>query len=121
MAIVIDSVKAADVLRTRLSDSVQRFLDAKTQERQYDDINSISKYKDFTDAEIASLPINKQAIVARYKSECRAYALHAAETWAACELILAAVRRGEKHNPAWAAVIPTEAELIAELPALVLP
>lgn len=89
--------------------------------RRYDSVDSMSKYKDLTDAEIETLPASRRPIVYRYRDEVRYLLLKTAETWAAAELIEARVLAGNWPSTG-AAQVPTSIEQIeAELPALVWP
>lgn len=91
--------------REVLSRAIQNHLDTKANERGYDSILSACSY--------AGSPNP-------YQSEGVAFLTWRGGCWNKCYAILTAAQQGQKYNPAWADVIPTEAELLAELPELVL-
>lgn len=95
-----------------ITSEAQRRLDDFAKTRIYDNVNSIGKYKDITDAEIATLPVQEQPIVARYRSECRYLALATSRTWAILELIKNDVVSGVRAIP------NNFSEIEGELPAL---
>lgn len=78
---------------------VQNYLDSRARERGYDNIRS------------AAL---RSAYAGPFHDEGLAYAQWMDNCWAKCYQILGAVQAGTR-------AIPTESELLAELPALVLP
>lgn len=86
-------------IQKQLTDAVQRVLDAKAQELNYDSCLSVCSYIDTG--------------VARFDAEGRAFRAWRSAAWAKGYEILAQVQAGERG-------IPTEAELIAELPELVI-
>jgi hypothetical protein len=67
--------------------------------RGYSSVDSISKYKDITDAEIAMLPLQDQPVVAKFRAECRYLALATAHTWATLYRGLAEVEGGTRPMP----------------------
>lgn len=80
-------------------DATQRRLDRFASTRNYDSVNSISKYQNISDAEIASLPESDQPLVTKFRIECRYLALVTAQTWAKLYLILAEVKAGTRPMP----------------------
>lgn len=86
-------------IQKQLTDAVQRVLDAKAQELNYDSCLSVCSYIDTG--------------VARFDAEGRAFRAWRSAVWAKGYEILAQVQAGQRG-------IPTEAELIAELPQLVI-
>jgi hypothetical protein len=82
-----------------LTDAVQAHLDAAAQARGYDNIVSACSYAAAANA---------------FQAEAVAYLNWRASVWQHCHLVLAAVQSGTR-------IAPTAAELITELPALVLP
>jgi hypothetical protein len=60
----------------------------------YDDVNSISKYQNLTDAQIAAMPSDKQAQVALFRADCQYLAGATALTWATLYSLLAQVQAG---------------------------
>lgn len=82
-----------------LTDAVQHVLDAKAQELNYDNCLSVCSYIDTG--------------VARFDAEGRAFRAWRSAVWAKGYEILAEVQAGKRE-------IPTEEELIAELPELVI-
>lgn len=89
-----------DQAKARLSAVVQSYLDTKPQERNYDGILSACSYATSTNPKFAA---EGQACVAWRD-----------DVWASCYQMLADVQAGTR-------AIPTEAELIAELPVLTWP
>ena len=83
----------------QLTDAVQRVLDNKAQELNYDDCLSVCSYIDTG--------------VAKFDAEGKAFRAWRSAVWAKGYEILAKVQAGERD-------IPTEAELLAELPELVI-
>lgn len=86
-------------IQKQLTDAVQHVLDAKAQELNYDNCLSVCSYIDTG--------------VARFDAEGRAFRAWRSAVWAKGYEILAQVQSGER-------TIPTEEELIAELPELVI-
>lgn len=84
-----------------LSDAVQRFLDAAARAQGYDDIRSAVTYAD-------------EPAVPKFQAEGQALRAWRSLVWARCYEVLDAVKAGSR-------AVPTEAELIGELPALVMP
>lgn len=96
-----------------ISAMTQNRLDDFASTRGYDNVNSISKYKDITDAEIASSPTSESIIVSRYRLECRYLALAASRTWAVLENIYSDVISGNRTAPlCFADIEPELPELI---------
>ena len=86
-------------MQKQLTDAVQHVLDAKAQELNYDSCLSVCSYIDTG--------------VARFDAEGKAFRAWRSAVWAKGYEILAQVQAGERE-------IPTEEELIAELPELVI-
>lgn len=86
-------------IQKQLTDAVQRVLDAKAQELNYDSCLSVCSYIDTG--------------VPKFDAEGKAFRAWRSQVWAKGYEILAQVQAGERG-------IPTEAELIAELPQLVI-
>lgn len=86
-------------IQKQLTDAVQRVLDNKAQELLYDNCLSVCSYIDTG--------------VPKFDAEGRAFRAWRSAVWAKGYEILAQVQSGERE-------IPTEAELIAELPELVI-
>lgn len=63
--------------------AVQNRVDVFAKSRGYDNVNSISKYQNLTDTQIASLPESRQSKIIQFRAECQYLALVTAETWAA--------------------------------------
>lgn len=82
------------VLTNSIVADTQKRLDDFARTRGYDDVNSASKYKDISDADIASLPKAEQSLVAKFKVESQYLALMTARTWASLYLILDEVQTG---------------------------
>ena len=86
-------------IQKQLTDAVQRVLDNKAKELNYDSCLSVCSYIDTG--------------VAKFDAEGRAFRAWRSAVWAKGYEILAQVQAGQRG-------IPTEAELIAELPELVI-
>lgn len=86
-------------VQANLTNAVQHVLDAKAQELNYDSCLSVCSYIDTG--------------VARFDAEGKAFRAWRSAVWAKGYEILAQVQAGQR-------AIPTEAELIAELPQLVI-
>lgn len=99
MAIGINSDRARNKEQARLTAAVQKHLDYKAKERGYDSILSACSYA---------------ATANSYQAEGQKFLAWRAACWDKCYQILGAVKAGTRS-------IPTEAELLAELPVLVLP
>lgn len=95
--------------------AIQKRLDDFALTRRYDNVSSLSKYSNLTDAEITSLPVEDRPAATRYRTECRYLLLKTAQTWAVGERILAQVQTNVRPMPA------SIADIQAELPALVWP
>lgn len=94
------SAEAQEALRTALTAAVQRRLDQTAQARGYDGILSLCSYATSADAAFAA--------------EGRAGVAFRDAAWRHCYQVLAEVEAGERP-------IPTEAELLAELPPMAWP
>lgn len=92
-------VPTPEEIQKQLTGAVQHVLDAKAQELNYDSCLSVCSY------------INTG--VSKFDAEGRAFRQWRSAVWAKGYEILAQVQSGER-------AIPTEAELIAELPQLVI-
>ncbi len=89
----------------------QRHLNMKAKERHYgteqtEPIASACSYAGYTNP---------------YQAEGQAFLSWRGTCWSKVHAIEASALAGQKYKATWANVIPTEAELIAELPVLVLP
>lgn len=91
--------EAQQRIATDISNRTQQRLDQFAATRRYDSVDSMSKYKDITDTEIATLPVEDQVTVTRYRSECRYLALAASQTWAVLERIYTEVMSGDRIAP----------------------
>ena len=96
VAIVIPEPTPEEI-QLRLTQAVQRHLDAKAQELGYDSCLSVCSYVDTG--------------VVKFDTEGTAFRSWRSAVWAKCYEILDAVKAGDRQ-------IPSEDELIAELPAL---
>ena len=93
-------VKTDQEIITELTNVVQIYLDKKAREKNYDSILSACSYANSTNP--------------KFKDEALAYITFRDNAWTTCYQILADVQSGTRE-------IPTSVELLAELPALVLP
>ena len=93
--------------------AIQKRLDDFAQTRRYTNGDSLSKYANLTDAQIAGLPDEAdRIIVRRYRMECQYLLLKIAQTWAVSERLMAAVQAGNRPMPT------SIADIEADLPAL---
>lgn len=99
--ITINPQKLMPILSARATDAVQRHMDASAKAAGYDDIKSAVTYAD-------------EPAVLRFQAEGQAFRAWRSLCWAKCYEVQADVEAGNRQ-------IPTEAQLIAELPELVLP
>lgn len=98
MPIVIDASAQAVVLQDQLVKSVQAHLDAKAKTRGYDNIISASSYAGYANP---------------FQAEGQVFLKWRGDVWAYCYRELAKVSAGTR-------IAPTESQLIAELPILIL-
>lgn len=92
-------VPTPEEIQKQLTDAVQHVLDSKAQELNYDNCLSVCSYIDTG--------------VARFDAEGKAFRAWRSAVWENGYEILAEVREGKRE-------IPTEEELLAELPELVI-
>lgn len=85
--------------------ATQSRLDAFAMTRGYDNVNSIAKYKDISDEEIATLPASQQALVMKFRAESRYLALATASTWAMLYVILEEIKAGTRPTPSGVGVV----------------
>lgn len=97
--ITINQEKLLQITKQRMTAAVQSHMDAQAATKGYDSIMSACSYAAFENA---------------FQAEGHAFLTWRAQCWLASYAILDAVEAGERP-------VPTEAELIAELPSLVLP
>lgn len=100
----------ADQIISKFRLTIQNRINDFAATRLYDSVDSMSKYKDITDSEIQTLPSELRALVEKFRIETRYLALKTAETWAKSYLI---IDQYQKKGS-----IPTEQELISQLPVL---
>lgn len=86
-------------VRSQVVQATQRRLDEFANTRNYDNTDSISKYKDITDEEISELPVEEQQLVSKFRTECRYLAVMVARTWAKLYIILSEVEVGARQVP----------------------
>ena len=102
-------------IQQAITTATQQRLDDFARTRRYSNTDSLSKYKDITDEEIAALPTEEQIVVTRYRAECRYLVLKVAQTWAVLERIEQEVLAGTRPMPTG------YADIEPELPVLVWP
>lgn len=88
----------AENTQKKLTQFVQNYLDKEAQKRGYDNIVSATSYAGYAN---------------QFQAEGIAFGVWRSAVWAACYAILADVLEGRRQ-------VPTEAELLAELPTLAL-
>jgi hypothetical protein len=98
---VFERFPTAAQVQVGLSNAVQKHLDDKARERGYDNIFTAVSYAD-------------EPEVVQFQQEGLAYRKWRSQVWSTCYQRLGLVQKG-------LAAVPTEAELIALLPAIVLP
>lgn len=98
-ALLADQAAKAKALQDSIVQQTQNRLNTFANTRGYDSTDSISKYKDISDAEIALLPADEQPLVTKFRAECRYVAVAAARTWAKLYLMLAEVEAGTRPVP----------------------
>lgn len=92
-------VAAGNQLKNSIITEMQQRLNEFASTRGYDNVDSMSKYKDITNEEIAALPEEEQPLVLKFRAECRYLALATARTWARLYLLLAEVEQGARPMP----------------------
>lgn len=105
----------AAAIRNSIVNATQKRLDDFAATRNYSSLDSISKYKDISDAEIDTLPGADRPLVKKFRTECRYLALATAQTWAVLYRGLAEVEAGNRPMPG------SFDEIEGELPPLVWP
>ena len=96
--ITIDSAKANGIVQQKLTNLVQSILDGEALKHNYDNIVSATSYAGY---------------VNQFQAEGIAFCVWRSSVWAKCYEIMADVLNGERQ-------VPTETELIGELPKLTL-
>lgn len=110
---VAENQAAADAaLIGSIISATQSRIDAFAATRGYDGVNSISKYQNISDEEIAALPASEQPMVSKFRGECRYLAVVTAQTWAKMYGMLGEVQAGTRQKPSGFA------DVESELPAL---
>lgn len=107
--------RLAQNLQTAIVNAVQDRLDAFGNTRGYSSTDSLSKYQNLSDAEIATLPAVDRPKVTQFRAECRYLALKIAQTWAVLYAGLDEVKAGTRAMPT------SYADVEPLLPALVWP
>ena len=92
-------VSAGNQLKNSIVSEMQQRLNQFASIRGYDNVDSMSKYKDITDTEINALPLDEQPLVMKFRAECRYLALATARTWARLYLLLGEVEQGARAMP----------------------
>lgn len=106
---------APQALQASIVTAVQSRLDTFANTRGYSSTDSLSKYQNLSDAEIATLPATDQPKVTQFRAECRYLALKIAQTWAVLYAGLDEVKAGTRAMPT------SYADVEPLLPALVWP
>lgn len=105
----------ANQLIKSVTDLTQKRLDDFASTRNYDNTDSIAKYKDITDEEIAAMPEEERSLVLKFRTECRYLASLTARTWARLYIIMGEVQDGIRPMPSG------YSEIEPELPPLTWP
>jgi hypothetical protein len=91
--------KEKERIQNEILFNTQKRLDSFAKTRNYDGVDSIGKYKDISDEEIALMPEDEQPLVLKFRTECRYLAAVTARTWAKLYLILDEVLAGTRAVP----------------------
>lgn len=94
-----NQAEADKKLKDLIITQTQERLDNFTASRGYTSVDSISKYQNIQDEEIASSPVEQQPLLTKFRSEARYVALVTAQTWAKLYLILDEVNAGTRARP----------------------
>ncbi len=94
-----NQVEANKKLKDLIITQTQERLDSFTSSRGYTSVDSISKYQNIQDEEIASSPVEQQPLLTKFRAEARYVALVTAQTWAKLYLILDEVIAGTRARP----------------------
>ena len=106
---VAENQAAADAsLIGRIVAATQSRIDAFAATRGYDGVNSIGKYQNISDEEIAALPASEQPMVSKFRGECRYLAVVTAQTWAKMYGMLGEVQVGTRQKPSDFADVESE-------------
>jgi hypothetical protein len=91
---------AIEELKATLVFNTQKRLDVFAATRGYSGTDSLSKYQNLTDAQIASLPTEDlRSQVSKFRTECQYLALMTAATWATLYSIMNEVLTGDRAMP----------------------
>ena len=110
--VAVNQAAAGVALIGRIVAATQARIDGFAATRGYDGVNSISKYQNISDEEIAALPASEQPMVSKFRGECRYLAVVTAQTWAKMYGMLGEVQAGIRSKPSGFA------DVESELPAL---
>lgn len=94
-----NQAEADKKLKDLIITQTQERLDSFTASRGYTSVDSISKYQNIQDEEIASSPVEQQPLLTKFRAEARYVALVTAQTWAKLYLILDEVIAGTRARP----------------------
>lgn len=108
-------VKTLEQIQVEIEIATETRLNAFAATRGYNNLDSISKYKDISDIEIESLPLEDRSLVIKFRTECRYLALVTAQTWAVLYRGLEEIKSGQRPQPA------SFDEIESELPQLAWP
>lgn len=95
----IEKARVAEEFKQMVVSNVQQRLDEFAQTANYDSVNSASKYQNISDEEIASLPVDLQGHVTKFRAETRYLGLATAATWAKLYSMFDEVTAGQRALP----------------------
>lgn len=96
--------KKTEQIKKGLTDFVQRLLDSKANEKNYDSGVTCASYSNSTNE--------------KFKTEANKFIAWRDSVWTTCYEVLAKVEVGEKYSSSWVDIIPTTDELKSVLPVL---
>lgn len=97
--VAVNQTRAVQELQDNIVTATQKRLDDFGLTRGYSSTDSLAKYQNISDAEIAALPVADQATVTKFRTECRYLAVKIAQTWSVLYAGLAEVQAGTRPMP----------------------
>jgi hypothetical protein len=87
------------IVLSALSLATENKLNEFVKMKDYDNVDSLSKYKNITDEEINVLPESNRLLITKFREECRYASVLIANTWASLFLIFDEIEKGEREFP----------------------